>query len=150
MTLILILLQNKPSRARGDGMEHFEWVEREQGITLNEFQRKAVNLLCTSQGCGAYDLRCWKKAEWNYGAAGVRFVLYTPRLATIDHDGLTMLVIGAHEQMIRVQISPVSFNYIAICMWQRKREGSISTRHPTIEQAVVDYRKMFAKTKGGE
>lgn len=121
-----------------------QWVERTHHLTLSDFQRRAIDLLCQSQGCGPYDLRCWEKAEWNYGA-GVRFVLYRPRLSTFDGSSLSALVIGAHDEMIRVEIDPVNFSHLAICMWPRQsRDGETWRRHPTIEQAVAIYRRPTA------
>lgn len=118
-----------------------QWVERALKRQLSEFQRRAVDLLCRSQGCGPYDLgTTFERAVWEYGL-GVRFVLYRPNLATFDGAGLTRLVIGAHEECIRVEIEPVNFKYLSICMWPRQgREGEMWFRHPTIEQAVESYR----------
>jgi hypothetical protein len=116
-------------------------------LKLSDFQKKAVDILCASQGCGPYDLRCWDKCEWD-NPSHVRFVLFNPRLATFDGDGLTKLVILAHELMIRIEIQTVNFNYMAIAMHKRKtREGSISERHPTIETAIESCRKRYAYLK---
>ena len=122
-----------------------QWVERALKRQLSDFQRRAVDLLCRSQGCGPYDLgTTFERADWEYGR-GVRFVLHRPSLATFDGAGLTRLVIGAHEECIRVEIDPVSFRYLAICMWPREgREGEVWFRHPTIEQAVELYRKTYS------
>ena len=123
-------------------MKAHEWVESSLKRPLTDFQRKAVDLICASQRCGPYDLSCWEKADWDYGL-GVRFVLRHPLLSSFDGSGLTTLVIGAHEEMIRVEIDPVNFSHIAICMWQREsREGEMYRRHPTIEQAINVYRGM--------
>ncbi len=126
-------------------MKAHEWVEQTFNLNLNDFQKRAVDLLCASQGCGPYDLKCFKRADWNYGV-GVRFVLRRPRLSTFDGSSLATLVIGAHEEMIRVEIEPATFYDIAICMWPRQsREGETWRKHPTIEQAVNTYRR----AKGG-
>lgn len=116
------------------------WVETCIGRQLTEFQRRAVVLLCRSMCCGPYDFyRTFEKADWQYGQ-GVRFVVDHHLLATFDMAGLTTLVIGAHDECIRVEINPVNFRNVAICMWPRQREGGISERHPTIEQAINYYR----------
>jgi hypothetical protein len=117
-----------------------EWVERHIGRTLTDFQRRAVVLLCRAMRCGPYDFaRTFERADWAFGS-GVRFVVDHPRLATFDSPGLTTLVIGAHDECIRVEISPANFRCLTICMWPRQREGEIHQRHPTMEQAINTYR----------
>jgi hypothetical protein len=121
-------------------MSYADLVKDSLKIELNDFQRKAVNLLCKSQGCGPYDIsKTFEKADWRFGT-GIRFVLWRPRLSSYDGESLTRLVIGAHEECIRVEIRPVNFDYLAICMWPREREGSLPTRHPTIENAITTFR----------
>lgn len=60
------------------------------------------------------------------------------RLSTYDFNGLTKLVLMAHKYAVRVDIQPSGPKMIKICIWQRKREGSFSERHPTIETAIQD------------
>lgn len=58
-------------------------------------------------------------------------------LSTFDFNELTRLVLMAHRDCIRVSVSPLSFRFLSIEIWQRQgTEGSISERHPTIEQAI--------------
>lgn len=118
-----------------------DWVARTFKLELSDFQRDAVNLLCRAQGCGPYDFSStFKNADWSYGR-GVRFVLEPLRFATFDFNGLTELVIGAHEKCIRVDIEAVNFRNIAIIMHPRSREGGTMLRHPTIEEAIEIYRR---------
>jgi len=121
--------------------ERAAWVERHIKRTLTDFQRRAVVLLCQARRAGPYDFaRTFETAEWGWGN-GVRFVVERPSLATYDADGLTALVIGAHDQAIRVEIDPRSFTHLTIAMWPRQREHKHQWgRHPTIEQAVARYR----------
>jgi len=118
-----------------------EWVKNAYSRELSEFQARAVNLLCRAMGCGPYDLgSTFEKADWQYGY-GVRFTVYAKcGFSTFDGSKLTTLVIGAHEEAIRVEIEPCNPSYLRVCMWQRQRDGEISQRHPTIEQAVETYR----------
>lgn len=127
-------------------MSNAKWVENNYKLTLTDFQKKAVELMCRSQKCGAYDLGCWKKADW--GTKRVSFTIYSFGLSTYDFDELTKLVIGAHEMMIRVSISASKKNHIVITFQERTaREGETWLKHPTIEQAIESYRSKF---KGGE
>ncbi len=72
------------------------------------------------------------------------FTLEHAHLSTYDFDHLSRLVIGAHDECIRVDISPCSFRYLRIYMHPREREGGMALRHPTIEQAIADFRDVPA------
>ena len=62
--------------------------------------------------------------------------------ATFDFDALTRAVILAHDRKIRFEIAPSGPGMIAlICHKRHKREGRMYERHPTIEQAIEDFRK---------
>jgi hypothetical protein len=62
-------------------------------------------------------------------------------LSTYDYDSLTRLVIAAHDACIRVTVSSSGPNMVKITLWPRDgREGSISDRHATIEQAIETMR----------
>lgn len=64
------------------------------------------------------------------------------RLSTWDFSDLTRLVFLAHDYCIRVEISPLSRTTVRMTFHQRKRDGSMSQRHPTLEQAVADWRRL--------
>jgi hypothetical protein len=72
---------------------------------------------------------------------GIKVSAYPSRFATFDFDGLTRLVLLAHDRMIRVQLEPSGPRMIGFAMWKRHhREGGMSERHPTIEQAISLHR----------
>jgi hypothetical protein len=72
---------------------------------------------------------------------GLRVSSYSGRWATFDFSGLTRLVVLAHDRMIRVEVSPSGPRMVAFNMWKRHtREGSMSERHPTIEEAITMHR----------
>ncbi|MGO8269252.1 hypothetical protein ACC862_24120 [Rhizobium ruizarguesonis] len=108
-----------------------------------EFTRRAIGLLCRAYGMGPWNIPVtWERVNWRYGN-GVSFILncWGHGFASYDTNRLTRLVIGAHDEMIRVEISPRSFRYLEIAMWPRKgREGPMYSRHPTIEDAVAGFR----------
>lgn len=112
-----------------------------------EFTRRAIGILCKGFRTGPWNLLInWKRVDWHYGN-GVSFVVRSNSLATWDFDQLTRLVIGAHDECIRLEISPCSFQYIRISMWPRKgREGPMHSRHPTIEDAIATYRRLSEVT----
>lgn len=106
-----------------------------------DFTRRAIGLLCTTLGAPWRLAVNWRRVDWRYGR-GVSFILGNrPCLATWDVNGLTRLVIGAHDECIRVEIEPHGFGYLRISMWPRSgREGKMGERHPTMEQAIEQYR----------
>ena len=61
-------------------------------------------------------------------------------LATFDYNDLTRLVIMAHDKCYRASISPLSKSTLQIAILKREREGSMSERHPTLEQAIEKLR----------
>lgn len=61
-------------------------------------------------------------------------------LASFDFNQLTRLVFMAHDKCIRVSVEAVRNGLIRIAIWKREREGGMSERHPTLEQAIERYR----------
>lgn len=61
-------------------------------------------------------------------------------LATYDWDKLTRLVLMGHDQCVRVAIYPLAFKTLRIAIWSRVRDGGLSQRHPTIEEAIERFR----------
>lgn len=67
-------------------------------------------------------------------------------IATFDGNGLTRLVLMAHEKCIRVSVNPKNSRSVKIYIHKRfGTEGSIGERHPTIEMAIENYRKCAIK-----
>ena len=114
------------------------WVEAHIDRQLSDFQVSAVALLCDAMRRGPYDFaKTFETAQWDYGT-GARFKIYRPQLSTYDSDGLTALVLGAHDRSIRVGIDPLTFTHLAITMHPRdKEEGSLLGHHPSIEQVMA-------------
>ena len=63
-------------------------------------------------------------------------------LSTFDFDKLTRLVFLAHDRCVRVSIQQGGPGSVKIMIWQRyARTGSMSERHPTIDEALELWRK---------
>lgn len=116
------------------------WVERHLSRDLTEFQRRCVLLLCNAMGTGVYNINCnWKNADWQ--DRYVSLVVSHTNWSTFDFDKLTRLVIGAHEDCIRVEMEACAPGRMRIMMHRRQREGRMYERHPDIYKAIVSYRQ---------
>lgn len=62
--------------------------------------------------------------------------------ATFDFDGLTRAVVMAHDRMIRFEIAPSGPGMLKLFFYKRHtRDGSMSKRHPTMEDHIASIRK---------
>lgn len=61
-------------------------------------------------------------------------------IATWDFDQLTRLVLAAHHYCVRVELENGGPRRVKIILHARKREGSIYERHPTIQQAIENFK----------
>lgn len=64
-------------------------------------------------------------------------------LSTFDDNTLALLVITSHDNCVRLTISTHTPKLLSLCFWDRKREGLIVERHPTIEDAIIEARKHY-------
>jgi hypothetical protein len=79
-----------------------------------------------------------KVKEWGEGFCVEDFA----GMATFDFYNLTDFVIMCHDKCIRGEIRPSSPRSMKVCIWKRQgREGSMSLRHPTLEQSIEKLRK---------
>lgn len=63
--------------------------------------------------------------------------------ATFDSNLLTKLVFLAHDRCVRVSVNPRGHHSLTLLFHPREREGGIWARHPTLEQAVAEYRQWY-------
>jgi hypothetical protein len=72
---------------------------------------------------------------------GIEVSAWASGWATFDYSKLTGLVVRAHDEMVRVEVRPSGPRRIKFAMWKRhSRTGSMSERHPTIEDAIAMHR----------
>lgn len=101
---------------------------------MSEDQAECYRLLCDVFG-GEHHVEQIK--EWGYGIMCPHY----GDLSTFDFDVLTRLVVLAHDRCVRVGVIPYRPRELAITLHKRTRDGGVSRRHPTLEQAVATVRR---------
>lgn len=89
---------------------------------------------------GLYHLDGAEKVDWGNGHH-IEIRIKYKEFASFDTNLLTKLVFLAHDRCLRVSINPRSAQALTLLFHQRQRNGSMSERHPTIEQALAMYRE---------
>jgi hypothetical protein len=106
---------------------------------LTPFQRRAFTILGIV-GNGIYNAPIeWDTIYWGHGRAFIS-LSWRNSLSTFDFSALTSFVFMCHEARIRGEIRP-KMRYLEITMSERKADGSISHRHPNLEEAVAQFRQ---------
>lgn len=123
-----------------------KWVQSSTRRTLTHFQAKAVDVLCSGFGSPWNCPWDWNNVNWQHGH-GVSVCASSHGLATCDHNGLTRLVLAAHEECARVQILPASPRHIRVSVHPRTRDGSLMEGHPTIEEAIAKFRGVAPRVR---
>ena len=58
--------------------------------------------------------------------------------ATYDYDGLTRLVLLAHQRCIRIGFDPSGPGMLKLCLFKRKTNGtSMNERHPSLDDLIA-------------
>lgn len=126
--------------------KHWEWLQRDlqyvrPGTNISPFGKKVAQIIGTTWA-GIYHLnaKAYREARTQWDSDKHIFIIIRDwELSTWDFDKLTKLVILSHDYCVRIAIEAVAPGYVKISFWNRKsREGSISSRHPTIEEAILD------------
>lgn len=106
------------------------------------FEEKVVDILSAAYH-GIHHVRIWygREHERPNGPYEMIQVSVHDNISTWDFDTLTRLVIGCHEQAVRMEINQSGPYMLKLRFHPRQRDGGISERHPTIEEAVESYRK---------
>lgn len=110
---------------------------------LNPLQAKVMNILGITLG-GIYNAPIsWEKVDWDYGWGGVSVIVRDDRFATFDFHPLTAMVFLCHEARIRCQVEAQAHSYLRLTFSQRMHEGTMSQRHPSLDEAVAAFRGYF-------
>ena len=76
---------------------------------------------------------------------GIETSSFNFRAATYDFDGLTRLVVLAHDRMIRAEIAPSGPGMLKLYLQKRhlREGGHMHERHPELEQAAAAIRSFY-------
>lgn len=117
-----------------------DWIRKDLGCAMSPFGELVADILGAVYG-GIYhmDVRALRRADWSC-TYYIRVAIRPGNFATFDGSSLTQLVILAHDAAVRVNVGPAGPGRLALEFWPRRREGRMSERHPTIEDAVEQAR----------
>lgn len=134
--------KNTPTaRERRAAAEHKGWFAAPD--QLNAFHRRAFDILGIV-GNGIYNAPiAWDSVLWHPKFIAVKWRYGS--LSTFDFMALTRFVFLCHDARIRGDISP-SMRMLDIHLSERVAEGSISLRHPNLDEAVAAWREEFPAT----
>lgn len=109
---------------------------------LNAFHRCAFDILGIVGG-GIYNAPIsWDAIHW-----GPRQLIVPWRFnnvfGTFDFSGLTVFVFLCHEARIRGYLESGAPGGLKIWLSERSHEGGVTQRHPSLDEALADFRKWF-------
>lgn len=120
-----------------------DWIESNLKCKCSALGTSVANLL-GDVFKGIYHLSngSLQKTNWENGYC-IEYTL-CGELSTVDFNLLTILVVLAHDRMIRVTIQGVGPGYMRLMFHQRtKRTGSMFERYPTIEDHIKQIREHY-------
>ena len=106
-----------------------DWVSQRLGRPLDEGERALVYLVCDALRTGPWNLK-WTSLRGGPGVASV--AVDDSRLATWDFDGLTRLVVLAHDRGLRVSVESAGLKV--------RITARPALSQPTMERAIASIR----------
>jgi hypothetical protein len=127
------------------------WVRKTFQCEMSHFGERVADLLgVVMDGIYHIDTKTLSSVTWdNPRWIGLR---WQSELATFDANILTRFVVISHDMMIRFSVNARSREYLQLEFTPRlSRTGNIFGRHPTLEQAAAECRRLchFSMTEGG-
>lgn len=121
-----------------------EWIEKQKGIKLPEFQTRVANMLGIVFR-GIYHIgNEVMRADWlckhneHEHTISITASDGRGRFSTYDSSTLTELVLLAHKMNIRVSIFAATHGYLRLVFMEVGEWGFFEDAHPTLEQAVAN------------
>lgn len=111
-------------------------VGREAAERCSPFGGRVAQVLDVAwAGLYHVDLRCLRKVDWSSDDLIDLTIGGGHELATYDGSQLTLLVVLAHDQAIRLSIRAGGFRGLTLRFHPRQRPGNVFTGHPSLERA---------------
>ncbi len=105
--------------------------------TTERMSREEGELFFSDFYCGKHHFPS-KLREWGWGFS----MNHYGDLSTTDFDGLTRLVLMAHDRCVRVELIACNMQYTRIAISRRDpKSTSIMEGHPTIERSLAAWRE---------
>lgn len=122
-----------------------KWLKRshwKHGTKISPLGREVADILGQAwSGLYHVDGKALERVDWSDPYC-ISINMRSPQLATWDFNTLTVLVVLCHDRMVRMQIDGIGPRLTQFAFHQRKRrDGSSTERHPTMEQAIDMIRK---------
>lgn len=115
------------------------WDAAPDKLTL--FQAQVFDILGIAGG-GIYNAPiAWETIDWRWGNGMAVPWRDSNSLSTFDYRPLTMMVLLCHEARIRFEIRLHGLRHFLFVFHPRDAVGKMSTRHPSIDEAVADLRQ---------
>lgn len=100
---------------------------------MRPVEEKAQRVLARAY-FGIHHVPYWNRRR-GWGPEGVKVTVYGD-VSTCDFDTLTRLVVAAHDECVRLRVMSGGPSYLVLAFTDRAREGDITERHPTMEEAL--------------
>ena len=119
-----------------DRMSNRDWIKRNTGQDISDNQARCLDTLVTAVD-RIYNLEKYlagkeTRHRFQFVHDGLR-VYYKGTVSTFDCSRLTRLVLEAHRNAVRVEISPRSQMSFEIWLTPRSATGYSWERHPSLE-----------------
>lgn len=115
---------------------HIEWLDKYREEWMSDDQWVCALFLNRLFG-GFHHIH----APFRECGMGICVNTRTSYLSTFDYDLLTKAVIMAHNWCVRLEVGGSGPGMVKIALWKRsRRDGDISERHPTIQDAIEKYK----------
>lgn len=124
------------------GYRGADWIKSALKVKEMSPLGEAVADLLGDMFFGIYHLdeKALRRVDWG-NTHHIEFSLGWRSLATVDDNLLTVLVVLAHDRMLRVSIEASTHRYLRLLFHQRTvREGNLYERCPTLEDHVAQIR----------